>query len=67
MSLKQLIQEANRTEDGRKVRQALTILRNRHNATYRESREFFQQCDPDITPDRFEELCQLADEQLYPY
>lgn len=61
LTAKEMVKEANRTEDGKTIKNLMQWLRFKYQATYKETREFFQSCDPSIDDARFEELAQIAD------
>ena len=61
MTLRDAVQEANRTENGAMARSVMDQLLVKGYGKYLQQREFFKRCDPTIDDARFEELCQLAD------
>jgi hypothetical protein len=60
MKLSELLEEANRTEDARAIECVLNRLRFVAGMNYAESRTWC--VARGITADRFEELCQIADQ-----
>lgn len=61
MKLKDAIREANAADDEERLARLVKRLMIRHQATYLETREFFQKCDPSIDEERFEEIAGYAD------
>lgn len=69
MTLKDRVREAIASGDPKRIGDLMTALRfgipfrgRRVTFDYKEQQELFQRCDPGCDADRFEELCQMADE-----